>query len=149
MLTTWTAYGRIGRPLETHNARSPEEYRSLQVRNVAQLQAARPAHGPRTAHAAKTEPVVGPFVNGGRWAVLCPCGNLVSYDPEWQLGCCFDCGATYEVPPPADWQAAETVLMARPRMANRNWFPAGGLGHPVETVEDLVRENTAHALSDR
>jgi hypothetical protein len=147
MLTTWTPYARIGRPLEAHNARTPEDYLAIQARLVADLQRARPAIAPRDPFVSPTPPVMAPFINGGRWGVLCGCMGLVSYDPDWQLACCGGCGAIYEaLEPPDGWEEAEQLLLQRDQMNQRHWLPQGGFGHAPESVEDLARENRAHGL---
>lgn len=73
--------------------------------------------------------------------VLCPCGNAPSYDPEWQMACCFEWhGVIYRgVLAPERWREAEAILLLRP-MAARNWDPA------IESIGDLVEDNRTHGL---
>lgn len=68
----------------------------------------------------------------------CSCGEHPIYSPEWQVACCFNCGAMYDgVPPPQDLQEIERILLLRPRMKNRNWDSS-------ETVAMLLDENLQH-----
>lgn len=126
----------IARPLHQHNARTPEEYRQKQAAFIARGRLKRPYLNWR-------DPVVVPdqvaaFVSGGCWVVLCPCGNAPAADPEWRLACCFECGAIYEgVSFPDSWQDVEAVLVARPKMHQRN-------ANPSERLSVLASENVAH-----
>lgn len=134
--STWTPYNRIGRPLEAHGARTPTEYRARQAQHIADIKVARPELAWRDPFLSSETPT--PFVSGGRWVVMCGCGNAPSYDPDWRLALCFECGASYErVPPPDRSDHGEAVLMARPAMTQRHWLVG-------ETLRDLIAENIAH-----
>jgi|TARA_Y100000310_G_scaffold98201_1_gene95919 hypothetical protein len=76
-------------------------------------------------------------VSDSQWQIVCICGNYPLYDPEWQLACCYSCGAIYEQAPPEEWREIERVLVARPKLGMRHWLPG-------ETLADLVAENLAH-----
>lgn len=150
MLTTWTPYARIGRPLEAHNVATPQAFLAAQTAAIAGNLAARPGMTWRPPFDAIAAPQLGgPFINGGRWGVWCPCQGLASYDPDWQLACCFNCGAIYRLAPPEGWARAEALLMGREQMVNRHWLPYGGFGLPPESLEDLLRDNRARGLPDR
>ena len=140
MLSTWQPYNRIGRPLEAHNARTPEAYLALQAMLIDRNIAAYPGRNWRRPFACGRS--AQPFVNAGRWVVLCPeCANAPSYDPEWKLACCIECGAIFAgLGPPKAWAEAEVVLMQRPAMLNRHWDPE------TETVGMLLLENASHGI---
>lgn len=93
-----------------------------------------------------TEMVLLPFVNDGRWIVVCPgrrCGGAQLASPRWTRFLCVDCnnvdvgGQWLSVQWPDDdlIVAGEAALMARPDPKTRNWDPAG------ETVGALLVEN--------
>jgi len=83
-------------------------------------------------------------VEHGRWIVDCPdCkGAGFAWEDE-RLFMCQSCwnaavgGAWRPITFPAEREAIEAVLLARPLHTNRNWFPH-------ETVDDLRAENVAH-----
>lgn len=87
-----------------------------------------------------TGATVGAYVSANNWVADCPtCGGGIAC---WELnphGCCLTCGSLYQVVFPNQHQAAAQVLADRPPR-NRHWFPNRG-----ETVQDLKRENVAHA----
>lgn len=124
--------GVIFRPVHVPGikARTPDEYRALQVRYLRMSGNTEPPWlfiGEMRAH-----------VGAGAWRVLCRCGEAPPADPEWRLACCSGCGAIYEgVLFPEDIAAIEAVLLKRPNHVHRNWR-AG------ETVESLTAENVAH-----
>lgn len=132
MLAPFTITG----PLHAHGVRTAEEYRAYQAHHIRQLQAARPV-GPWGDPHAVTDPIVA-VISGGRWVVICVCGNAPSASPEWRLACCCECGRIYEaVSFPENREAIEAVLLLRPVSRTRNWVPS-------ETVADLEHENVAH-----
>jgi hypothetical protein len=133
---TWTPYNRIGRPLEAHSARDPQAYLERQARHIADMKIARPDLAWRDPFLSEERPL--PFISGGRWVVMCGCGNAPSYDPDWMLALCFECGAAYQqLAPPAGWRQAEAMLMARPEMKMRHWIA-------TESLDELVAETIAH-----
>ena len=80
-----------------------------------------------------------PFVAGGKWIVLCPCGDAPMASPDWNEARCFECGAVHRgLQWPADRDAIEAVLIVRPA-AVRTWLP-------TETVDDLRAQNVAHGV---
>jgi len=82
--------------------------------------------------------VVAPLkVSDSCWQLVCPCGNYPSYDPTWQLACCYSCGAIYRQPPPAEWELVQQVLIQRKKHHQRHWLVG-------ETLADLIAENLAH-----
>lgn len=97
------------------------------------------------------------YVSGGAWVVKCGCGNAPSAHPGgapgWPrpIAVCLECGAVHEaVVFPADWAAAEAVLLERPDPATRHYFPhrelAAWVGEDkAQTVAHLRRENAARA----
>jgi|SRR5581483_3580028 len=137
----WHLYARLGRPLEAHNVSSPEAYKQYQAGVIALNRKARPALQWRDPFVADSAAVT-PIVSGGRWVVVCAdCDNVPSYDPEWQLACCPECGAIYDaVAPPADWLEIERLLMARPDLRTRHWTPD-------QSVAQLRAENAAHGVA--
>jgi hypothetical protein len=126
-------------PLHVHGARTADEYRAMQRRAITNGKTQRPALGWR-------EPWVAPgareaFVSGGKWIVACDCGNGPSADRTWQLACCFECGAVYEVVVfPDDVAEIERLLLARPKVGTRHW-------RQTETTADLARENAQHGVA--
>jgi hypothetical protein len=133
-------YTRIGRPQEGHNVTTPEQYRQYQARLIEH-------NIERHPYMAWVRPydaigvVVAPRIDAGRWIVLCGvCSNAPLYDPDWKLACCCECGAVYAgVDPPEDWEAIETLLMARDTLAARRWYT--GI-----TLAQLTAENAAGSL---
>lgn len=68
---------------------------------------------------------------------MCACGNGPATSPEWQIACCFSCGAIYrDIEFPGDVEGILSKLKVRP-MPNQNWFKG-------ETVEKLEQENAEH-----
>ncbi len=109
-------------PLVAHGARTAEEYRAKQAAHLRQLRSGYPLSGFGEPHAV-SEPIPA-IVSGGRWVVMCPCGNAPSASPEWALACCFECGAVYEaVTFPADREAVEAALGRLPVGQPRHWAP--------------------------
>jgi hypothetical protein len=145
-LSQWTPYARIGRPLEAHGVSTPEVYRAAQAAFIRGMQAARPWLAWRDPFVSDAPPASGAVISGGCWKVVCDaCGNAPAYDPDWQLACCFECGAIYQnLPPPTDWDLAEQVLLSRAAMATRNWWP-GDVTQGNPTVATLVIENGERA----
>lgn len=81
-----------------------------------------------------------PFVAGGKWIVLCECGDAPMASPDWDEARCFNCGAIYRgLPWPEDRAGVEAALIARPFAAMRAWLPK-------ETVSDLIAQNIAHGV---
>jgi hypothetical protein len=79
-------------------------------------------------------------VNHGRWLFDCPvCGNSGLATPGISTVQCTACVAEHRVSFPDDRAEIERLLLARPNAENRNW-------REPETVEDLRRENEAHAV---
>ena len=125
-------YKRIGRPLEAHGARTPQEYYLLQYGFIKQLKNTYsqfewdvPWMDVLVAH---------PIVRAGRWVVFCRCGNAPSVDPEWHLALCFECGAIHAaIPIRKDWKDVEQVLMHRPLLHQRNCNN--------ESLDELIKEN--------
>lgn len=131
------AYARIGRPLEAHGVRTVEDYRGRQRQILADLRAAYPTRPfPEPWVSTRT---VTPRIDCGRWIVDCPhCGNGPSYDPEWQMALCCECGASFEhVVPTHGYEEIEAALLVRPLMHQRFWVPG-------ERAADLARETAAH-----
>lgn len=118
-------------------ARTPEEYRAIHARRVAQR---RQIPGLQSLQAYETDRPIAAYVTKGVWRTRCVCGEAPSTHPAWALACCAGCGAihTAVVFPPEDIRAAiETVLLKRPRVSDRNWTPPW-------TPDDLTAQNLAH-----
>lgn len=111
-------------------ARTPEEYRALQIKYLRKT-------GNPTEPWVSQDPIAA-HVGAGAWRVWCPCGEAPPADPEWRLACCSGCGAIHDqVEFPEEREEIERVLLKRPNHAHRNW-QAG------ETIDGLRRENLAH-----
>lgn len=132
------AYTRIGRPREAHEVQTATAYRRWHAAQIQRAKRARPSLPWRPPFEAQI--TARPEIRQGRWVLACPCGNAPSYDPDWQLACCVECGAVYTVAPPPDAAQIEAVLMMRPRMQNRNYLA-------TETVTELRVENLAHGVA--
>lgn len=126
-------------PLFAHGVRTPEEYLARQREFIAQMRAAHPAYRWLDPWDAIGRPAA--FISGGRWVLMCACGNAASVDPDWRLAACFECGAIYRsIELPADRAAIEAVLLRRPEMRTRNW-------RLPETLAFLEAENEEHGVS--
>ena len=131
---------KILRPKHIHpNVSSSDDYMREQYKSIGQKAHAFP-------HLNWRQPFVHsevvPFkVSDGHWQVVCECGNHPAYDPEWELACCFTCGAIYEQEPPDDWEEIERVLLNRPKQNNRHMLVG-------QTVEELKAENREHGDPD-
>lgn len=139
---TWNPFSRIARPAECHGVETPDAYRDWQAAVIFHNRTKLPKINWRNPFVSLAS--VAPFVNGGRWGIHCPdCGNLAIYDPDWQLACCAECGARFEsIPPPAECERIEAILLARDAMRTRNWNVEYTLGvGPAETVADLEAQN--------
>lgn len=123
-------------PLHAHGVRSGEEYLAKQRHHLGELRQAYPAYTWREPWTAIARPQA--FISGGRWVVMCGCGNAPSADVEWTLAACFECGAIYYAfDVPTDRLEIEALLLARPEMRTRNW-------RPPETVAFLAAENVEY-----
>lgn len=124
---------------QQHNARSPRE---LDERHTMFLRKLRARGFDVLVHDEST-PVTA-RIDHGQWLFDCVCGSGVLTHPAWKVGRCFGCGAVYTgviFPEDGDRAEIETVLTARPRLANRNWFP-------WETVQALRDENVLHDVRE-
>lgn len=81
------------------------------------------------------------YINHNRWVADCPnCGAGIGLLPDAGQAVCLECGERYSVTWPKEREAIEAVLLER-RRVNRHWYPG-------ETIDDLRRENEAHAGGD-
>ena len=81
------------------------------------------------------------YINHSRWVADCPnCNAGIACHPGVSDAVCLECGERYRVAFPRDREGIEAVLLQR-RKANRHWYPG-------ETIDDLRRENEAHAGGD-
>lgn len=86
----------------------------------------------------RSNQVMRPYINCGRWLVRCACGDCPFAHPAWQLAVCLGCGAIYEqLRFPDDMDEIVRVLCHRPHPHQRNWAPP-------ETLDSLIAENVAH-----
>ena len=129
-----------------------EVYRTIGVLTAADIR--RVAAEWRAAHVTKGEPgydsplydepnPTAAYVNDGRWLIDCDCGSgaMTTAPGPQAIAVCFSCGAVWTTllfPPPPVRGEIEGLLSARRWRRNQNWKPG-------ETVEDLRRENEAHA----
>ncbi len=129
---------RIFGPRELHGIATARQYRTLVKRTMAKGRAAYPALTWPPPHDVPLQPPHRIVVNRSRWQVPCDCGNYPLYDPEWQIAGCLDCGAIYVGPPPRLWRQLRDLLLARPRLENRNW-----VGEPLDVI---LAENVANGV---
>jgi len=119
--------------------RTAAEYGAAHETAMVRLRAAFPALAIRTPWAA--DPGAQPLVTGGKWVVLCVCGDAPMASPAWDEARCFQCGAIYRgLAWPDDRRAIEALLLQRPQALTRAWLPG-------ETVADLEGENVAHGVA--
>lgn len=119
-------------PREHHAVKDVADYRRAHQLKIERKQ----AQGMRVEVHEVAEPIVA-RVDAGSWLVDCDCGNGVSTDPEWKMGCCFGCGAVHvNVIFPEDHAEIERLLVARPQK-NRHWVPG-------ETLEQVRADNAAN-----
>ena len=130
---------RIATPREgMAGCASQVAYAARHARQMAAMRTAYPALGIRDPWEATECPV--PFVLGGKWVVVCPCGDAPMASPEWDEARCFQCGAMYHgLAWPPDRVTLEALLVARPAAAVRAWLPH-------ETLDELRGENAAHGI---
>ena len=127
---------RLLRPRELHPyVQTPAGYRRAQMRAIRQQMAAFPNLNWQWPW--RYFGTVALKVSDSQWQLVCACGNYPLYDPEWELACCYTCGAVYEQAPPSDWREIERVLVNRPRLNNRHML----VGQPLA---DLIAENFEH-----
>ena len=129
----------LRRPFDVHGVSSPDAYRAFHAATLA-------AQRVRAPHRNLPEPWIclvprDVYVTFGKWLIRCVCGNAPSVSPEWRLACCLECGAVFEsLSIPDDYQAIESMLLARPALVNQAWLQP-------ETVDDLAAENAAHGVA--
>jgi len=90
------------------------------------------------------------YVNFGRWVADCyHCGSGISLDPTWAEANCYGEGCyhryvTFLWPSEDERHGIEEALLVRAQR-HQNWGNARGIARdptvPVETIEDLWREN--------
>lgn len=132
------AYARIGTPEEAHGVNSREEYISLVHSTRAKAVFLLPKRTWPPVREVKNS--ITAFINYGRWIVTCDCNNCPSAHPDWKIACCLDCFVIYtNVEFPLDHSDIETILLERPYMKNRNWYPE-------ETAIELIAENRVHGV---
>ncbi len=129
-------------PRHVHpGVRTPADYRARQAQAIRDGRALYPDLPWRDPWPCAERPPV--FVSGGKWLVVCACGNCPSVAPEWAgLACCYECGAMYEgLVLPGRAAEIEQALVVRPGLAARHWTPA-------LSVEDLLAENAAQGWGE-
>lgn len=125
-------------PRELHSVRTPEAYRAAHAKQIA----ARASTGQRIEvhELAAPRPAQVDWESG--WVIECECSAGNSTHPEWEVACCFACGAVHTaITFPAQWRAIERLLLARPLQKQRAWVPS-------ETVEELQAQNRSIGVSD-
>lgn len=134
--------GRIATPKEgMANCRTPEMYARAHVAQMTAKREAFHALDVRLPWDAPTAAV--PFINGGKWVVLCDCGDAPMASPAWDIARCFNCGAIYRsLAWPAEREAIEAALLDRPQAITRSWL-AG------ESLADLQAQNVEHGLGTK
>ena len=137
----FTHVQQLLRPKHLHpRVRTATDYRQRQVEAMRAMRSQYPyLHAPDPWPSQATPAV---YVDRGRILIRCQttgCQNCPLVSPEWTLACCFACGAIYtQFSLPDTFAETERALMRRPLFETRNWLP-------YESVEDLRKENTAHA----
>ena len=113
-------------------------YIAAHTRQMTGLRAALPSLGYRLPWAAPLGAAV--WITGGKFVVVCACGDAPMASLEWDEARCFACGAVYtRLAWPPDLAAVTQALLARPVAATRAWL----LG---ETASDLHRQNAEHGV---
>lgn len=113
--------------------RTQEQYARRHLRQMTDKREAFPALDIRLPWDSRTKPV--PFIAGGKWVVLCECGDAPMASPEWDEARCFNCGAIFRgLAWPAQRAEIEAELLDRPQAVVRAWLPD-------ESVEDLRQQN--------
>ena len=134
-------FAHIIGPKEGHAAqrvRTPDDYRRAQADFLSRQRAAGVTDAvPHEATEAERSRASVPYINRGQWLMDCACRNAPSVSVEWELACCFECGAIYQggLVFPSNREALERVVAARARN-HRNWTP-------TESLEDVRRDNLA------
>jgi hypothetical protein len=128
------------RPRHLHpRVNTPEDYLRAQRQSILAKRAAFPnLRWQLPWYAVEEVPLK---ICNSEWQLICPCGNTPLYDPEWQLACCFSCGAIYRQAPPDDWREIEAVMVKRHHIDHRHMLPG-------QTVEELRQENRDHGEPD-
>jgi hypothetical protein len=130
-------YDHIIGPIEGYShlrVTSAAKYLSVQSEFLARNRAAGEDAHPHEATNEEKAQASEPFINIGQWKMRCACNDAPSVSVEWDLACCFECGAIYRnLSFPADRASIEAVLLCRGRRG-RNWE------HP-ETLADLIAQN--------
>lgn len=118
-------------PEEVHHVRTPEAYRADHQRVMVGLNQRFPGQGYQVI-AAPDHPAV--FVSGGKWVIVCTCGNAPSVHPAWQLACCYECGRVYtNLTMPGIATEVQAVLVEQP-MKRRHWTPDQSLADLKQTL---------------
>lgn len=126
-------------PLHVNGCRTEAEYRAKQRAAMAKGRARHPQFEWPDPWVC-LDPV-DVLVSGGKWLVVCRCGNYPSVHPDWRVALCFECGAIYEgLTMPEDAADIEAVLVERQAPANRAWLPH-------ETIAELVAENVERGVA--
>lgn len=85
------------------------------------------------------------YVNHGRWVADCPaeCGCALRLDPQQASFACPECYTITEIEWPDNPDAIWQALLERPKVRNRNWFPAS---HELAIRANLPHGQTAAEL---
>lgn len=109
--------------------RTPQQYRIQQIQHVAL--------NPAISDPVEFSNPMQTYIGNGAWRISCPCGEATHADPEWNLSCCFGCGAIYtNLIVPVFKTVMERLLVKRRIQRHRNW-------HPSETLQNLIDEQIA------
>jgi len=128
-------------PRQVHNVTTAQVYLLAQLRQIrATVQRGLQPEG-TVPHVVTPAPK--PYIGHRGWMLICSCNGGVSVSVEWDLACCFECGALYAgLEFPANREEIEALLLQRPERF-RLWNPPAAVKNSPEpeTVSSLVVEN--------
>ena|SRR3990167_5221828 len=138
----YDALQRLATPCEgMAQCGTPDAYAASHRRQMQGLQRLYPALAFRDPWPAPDGAVA--LATGGKWVIVCVCGDAPMAHPDWDEARCFACGAIYRhLQWPPQRHAIEDALLARPQAITRAWLPG-------ESVAVLRRQNREHGVPDR
>jgi len=122
-------------PPQCHGVKTAQGYLDMQKRILLEIKKAGvgPGNLPHEATIEEELRTSLPFISAGAWKIMCGCNNAPSVSFEWDLACCFECGAIYHhLPIPLDKDKIEKILLYRIKRY-RNWNS--------ESIDILIEQN--------